>query len=154
MMNIDDMYVADKWFDMYMQGAKSLLTGRSFGVFLLVGFLTALCYFGVFGVLYSGFKFQYRMSVSVAYVLAILFHFIMNRNVTFLSKSTRLFPQVFRYIIMTIGNYIVTLAIVTFSTEMSGYSPYIGVFIAVSITLVSGYLLSRFWVFRREACCK
>jgi putative flippase GtrA len=137
-------------YPMSVQAAKSLLTSRSFNLFLLVGFLTAVCYFGIFGLLYSLFHFQYRTSVSVAYVLALLFHFSMNRNVTFLSKNNRLFPQIFRYVIMTVVNYLITLTMVTLAVELFRLSPYVGVAFAASITSLFAYFLSRFWVFQQE----
>ncbi len=132
----------------YVRTAKSFLTSRSFYLFLLVGAFTALCNFTIFGFLYSLLRIPYRISVSVAYVLALLVHFSMNRNVTFLSNNSRLFPQIFRYIIVTVFNYLITITVVTLTVELFMLSPYVGVAFAISITCLSGYFLARFWVFR------
>lgn len=49
---------------------------------------------------------------------------------------------------MAFINYLITILIVEFSVKLLLLSPYFGVVIAVGVTVVSGYLMLKFWVFQ------
>lgn len=122
--------------------------GKSFAAFAVVGGLTAAIYFGVFWLLNDALHQDYRVAVSVAYFAGVAFHFTVNRNVTFRSQEGRLHSQLAKYAVVAFVNYLVTLAVVQVCVTALNLSPYVGVLAAVAATLVSGYLLFRFWVFR------
>ncbi len=125
---------------------------RRFTIFLTVGSATALLYFSLLALLLDGLKFDYRICVSAAYGCAVVFHFTMNRRITFRSVEERAFPQAGRYAIMALTSYLITLAIVSYVVETLRLSPYAGVLVALVVTTVFGYCVSKMWVFRRRDC--
>ena len=124
--------------------------GKSFVTFAAVGGLTAAVYFGAFWVLNDVLLLDYRIGVSIAYLFAVCFHFTANRNFTFRSRGARLHSQLARYAVVTCVNYLVTIGVVQICVGALGMSPYFGVLVAAATTLVSGYLLFRFWVFSAQ----
>lgn len=128
---------------------NALLKKRiSFLVFSLVGATTAGIYFVSLAVLLEKFAVDYRVAVTISYLLGVTFHFSANKLLTF--KNNELMgtiPQLFRYAAVAVFNYVLTMLIVLFTVERLRQPPYLGVFISVGITAVSGYLLSKHWIF-------
>ena len=124
---------------------------RRFAFFLAVGLLTAILYFGMLVLFLDGLKVEYRSSVSVAYLCAIVLHFALNRLITFQSSEERAFVQAGRYVVMAIGSYVITIALVSYLVETFGFSVYASVIVALAVTTVVGYCVSKLWVFRRRA---
>ena len=116
--------------------------------FLIVGALSAVENFVSFGVFWQLFKISYAYSVSIAYVLSVIFHFIANRNMTFKHRGTNMAPQISKYLVMIMINYLITLAIVNATVQIIGLSPYIGIVLSIGTTVGIGYLTSRLWIFR------
>ncbi len=121
---------------------------RRFGTFLVVGGLSALLNFSVFMALWKWFHLSDNLAVSVAYVVAILFHFAMNRMWTFQSTQGARIPQIVRYAVMAAVNYAITVAVVNLATRVLGWTPPVGLCAAIGATALSGYAMSRRWVFR------
>jgi putative flippase GtrA len=121
---------------------------RSIAIFLMVGMLTAAVYFFVFSILWKLLNIDYRVSVSIAYVLSVTFQFFTNRKVTFKSHGNNLFRQMLKYVVMLALNYIITITVVEFTVRFLLLSPYLGVVFSVGITVITGYLLSRLWIYK------
>jgi putative flippase GtrA len=117
-------------------------------LFLSVGLFTAVINFSSFAFFYKIAGLNYQLAVSIAYVLALLVHFSCNRSITFKKHDNPLPSQLVRYSFMVAINYCVTLITVRFVVENLHLSPFIGLIAAISITIGSGYVLSRFWVFK------
>jgi len=115
--------------------------------FILVGFITAIIYFSIFSIIWKLLGINYKISVSIAYIITMLFHFTMNKKVTFKNHSTTINSQILRYIAMVSVNYLLTIVIVHIFVEILKTNPYTGIFFAVGGTVLSGYFLARFWVF-------
>ena len=124
-----------------------LLNRTSMLLFVIVGTSTAAIYFLTFGLLWNMLAINYRIGVSVAYILSTTFHFFANRHFTFKGQNIKLAHQLPKYLAMVVINYVVTLLIVSFVVEFLQFTPYLGICAAVSVTLVMTYLLSYFWVF-------
>lgn len=120
----------------------------TFVKFCSVGGATALIYFSVMYIAESVFFIQYLASVSIAYFISTIFHFLMNRKYTFLATHDSHRQQFARYSVMLVLNYLVTIAVVKISVEVFQLSPYLGVCISVAFTAVFGYVMGRFWVFK------
>ncbi|MGI0026094.1 MAG: GtrA family protein [Nitrososphaera sp.] len=118
--------------------------------FLIVGCLTALLYFVLFTLLWRMLHLRYEVAVTVSYTLAVSFHFIANRRITFKSHDQWMLHQLPRYAAMVILNYLITILIVELLVKFLMLSPYLGVLCAVGVTVISGYLISKHWVFRKE----
>lgn len=125
---------------------------RAFSLFALFGLATAGVYFAALTFLLEVLKIDYRLAVSVAYFLGVVFHFVANKSITFKQHDlTDIQRQIARYLVLVAVNYALTLVIVIFAVEVLGFAPYVGVLLSMGATVISGYLLSRFWVFKRSS---
>ena len=88
------------------------------------------------------------LAIGTSNFLAISFHVLLNRNVTFNAKNERYKNQNFRYILTAIFNYLIQLLVVIFFYEINGVSFYMSTFIAIVTTTLIGYVLMNFWVFK------
>lgn len=124
---------------------------RSFLLFCFVGAATAGIYFLSLAVLLEAFGIDYRLAVTISYLFGVTFQFSTNKVLTFQDRSVaETIPQLFRYATVAVLNYLLTMLIVLFAVEKLRQPPYFGVFIAVGVTMVSGYLLSKHWIFGRS----
>lgn len=121
---------------------------RSIATFLTVGLLSAMVYFSSFTFLWKICEVNYTVSVSLSYVLSIIFHFNANRYFTFKSRNKKVLHHLVKYLIMVFFNYLVTLLIVNIVVEKLTLSPYIGIVLSIAATMNTGYLISRYWVFQ------
>lgn len=119
-----------------------------FAKFAVGGASTAVVYFFVLWLLEAVFRVSYFFAVSAAYLISTLFNFYFHRNVTFSAVNSGLRRQVGRYIVMWAVNYLITILLVSACVEVFELSPYVGVFVSVSVTLWVGFLLGRAWVFK------
>lgn len=117
-------------------------------LFLAVGAITAGIYFFIFTVFWKMLHVDYRVSVSIAYVLSVTFQFLTNRGVTFKNHSHNVLNQLIRYVVMLVINYGITMAVVEYTVKVLLLSPYFGVIFSVGITVITGFLLSKLWVFK------
>lgn len=117
-------------------------------LFLFVGTLCAIVNLTSFSLLWHTLHINYTAAVSCAYFFSVLVHFTANRHLTFKDHSTTFFPQIQRYLIMLLTNYLLTLIIVHVVVETLHFSPYIGIISAIGCTVGINYFMSRFWVFQ------
>ncbi|MBX9810886.1 MAG: GtrA family protein [Burkholderiales bacterium] len=121
---------------------------KSFLVFSLVGAATAGIYFLALAVLLEILAIDYRVAVTISYLLGVTFQFSANKFLTFKNKELMdTIPQLFRYAAVAAFNYVLTMLIVMFTVEKLRQPPYLGVFISVGVTVIVGYLLSKHWIF-------
>jgi putative flippase GtrA len=118
--------------------------------YLLVGGLTALVYFGGIALATEVIHLHYHLGVSLAYVLAVSFHFLANRKYTFIAADGELRLQFARYLGVLLVNYLITISVVTFFVDGLGLSTYVGAMISIAVTVAIGYLASKFWVFHKR----
>lgn len=130
--------------ELYHTHKKSIL------LFLTVGTLSAIVNFVSFTLLWK--IMDYRIAVSIAYVLSVIVHFSANRNLTFNSRDTNMLQQLPRYLTTIILNYFITLSVVHVVVETFNQSPYLGIFCSIGATVGVSYTLLRFWVFREKRC--
>jgi putative flippase GtrA len=123
---------------------------RNLALFLFVGAAAAGVYFGLLALFLEVIHLDYRISVSAAYLLAVTFHFLSNRYITFRASGNEITPQVVRYLVVVGVNYVLTLAIVFVVVEILRSSAYIGVALSVTVTVIFSYAASRAWIFRRK----
>lgn len=124
------------------------MSDNSFPRFLAVGGGTALIYFGLLYVLLDYLGWGRFVGVSIAYSVAITFHFFSNRHFSFVATDSAVAPQATKYLAMAFINYLITLAVVEVIVSVMGLSAYFGVATSIVVTVFSGYLFSKYWVFR------
>ncbi len=122
------------------------LMNRQFFVFLSVGLATMAVQFLSFS-LFAHLALPSKIAVSGAYVLAVLFHFLMNRTVTFKAKNSDVMGHLGRYLVVVCINYVVTLLVFDVIVTRFSFSPYIGMAAAIAATVMTGFFLLKFWVF-------
>lgn len=121
----------------------------SIALFLSVGALSALVYFLSFTLFWKLFGWNYKISISFAYFLSVVTHFTGNRNLTFKSYGVSIPLQVAKYLLMVATNYAITLIVAHIVVEILKLSPYISIVCSIGATVSTGYLMSRFWVFKK-----
>lgn len=121
---------------------------RQFCKFLGVGLTTALVQFFTFYLMLDVFQIPRRISVSASYIIAVTFHFNANRIVTFQAGNRNFITRMVKYIIVVFLNCIITIIIVDTCVKILTLSPYIGLMASIGTTVLTGFLLMRFWVFK------
>lgn len=119
----------------------------SYGV---VGGLSAAISFASFAILWDVLHVYYKIAVTISYFLAILFNFLCNRRFTFQSSGSNVIDHMYRYITMVLLNYAITMVIVHMSVKWFDLSPYVGLIAAAVVTAITGFTLSKFWVFSKN----
>ena len=132
-----------------MSWSKNVFS-REFLIYLVVGGLTALVYFGLIALSIEVLHLDYRVGVTVAYVFAVSFHFLSNRTFTFQAQGSKLVHQSIRYLGVLVVNYLITIGVVSFFVDRLGASPYVGAALSIAVTVGVGYFASKFWVFRNR----
>ncbi len=118
--------------------------------FLGVGGVTMMLYFAVMFLGIDRLKLPYPLGVSIAYCLSLSFHFLANRQVTFGAGGAPSLTQVTRYVVVAATNYLITLAVVAASVELLHLGVYSGAVFATLTTTGTGFVASKYWVFRAE----
>lgn len=118
--------------------------------YCLAGGLSAVAYFLLFSILWQEFHINYKISISIAYIISILVHFTMNRKVTFQHHEKNIHRQLPKYSAMVLINYLITMLVVHIIVIDFNLSPYFGVIFGIGLTVLSGYLMSKYWVFKME----
>jgi putative flippase GtrA len=119
------------------------------GIFIAGGGLTAAIYYALLAVLLGKARLEYHLAITVAYLTAITFQFLINRIVTFRAAGAPVFPQAARYLATAGINYLATLAVATVAVELIGLNAYWGALLALLVTTPLNFILSKKWVFVR-----
>ena len=122
---------------------------KRFLKFGVVGAVTAAIYFLILAFQLESLRFNYTLSVSIAYVVAVVFHFIANRFFTFGAEKANVLIQLPKYLILLFVNYLLTIFIARFVVNKIGLSAYYGVLASVPVIMVIGYALSKFWIYKQ-----
>jgi putative flippase GtrA len=120
-------------------------------IFVVIGTLTAIINFSVFTLLWKFIGIHYQAAVSIAFLSALIFHFLSNRRFTFKGHGADFFQHLKRYSMVALVNYFMTIVIVRFTVETLQLSPYLGIFFSIGATLVFGFLMSKFWIYQSVA---
>lgn len=115
-----------------------------------VGACSAVVYFLSFTWFFQWGKLDYQIAVSIAYVLSVLVHFFMNRSFTFKSHGHSLWRHVTKYSVMLMVNYLCTLGIMSMVVSGLKLSPYLGIAVSIALTMGTGYIMAKFWVFNNR----
>ncbi|MDI1352200.1 MAG: GtrA family protein [bacterium] len=114
----------------------------------LAGAMTSAVYFSM---LWGGMHLlvlNYLIAVSIAYFVATIVHFLMNRHFTFKAHEGHQMGQLLRYLLLNLFNYLITLFTVWIAVTYFLLSPYVGSLGAIGLTITANYFLGRYWVFK------
>ena len=118
--------------------------------FLLFGGLTLFIYYVILWILFSFVGLPYREAITISYSAAIIFHFLANRKITFNAGGTKFRNQLLRYLSVALLNYVIQLSVIRLCYEIYGIDFYISTFSGLMLTMITGYLLMNFWVFKAK----
>jgi putative flippase GtrA len=116
--------------------------------FGLVGIVTFGVNFLSFSVFFGLLRLDYRVAVSLAYVLTVCFHFLLNKTFTFGAMEQKLRHNAPRYVLMLALNYVITIVASWLTVEVVGASPYLGVVASTAGTALSSFFVMKYFVFR------
>lgn len=118
--------------------------------FVIVGFVTFGIYFTSFHLFYGLAGIDYKIAVSLAYVITVISHFLLHRFFTFGAGDQLLAHNAAKYLLMLGLNYTITLMIVWFVVEILKISPYFGVIASTAATTCSNFFVMKYFVFRKQ----
>src|SRR3990167_5267791 len=132
-----------------MRHVRKISDTKTFFFYACVGASAAIVYFSVFTLCWKVFHCNVKVAISIGYVLSVITHFTGNRRVTFGSHKEYLPKQMARYLVMTLVNYLITLAVAHVVIGVLHLSPYLSITASIGMTVFVGYILARNWVFRK-----
>jgi putative flippase GtrA len=119
--------------------------------FGLVGIATFGVNFLAFSVFFGLLHLDYRVAVSLAYLLTVCCHFLLNKRFTFGATEQKLRDNAPRYVLMLGLNYVITIVAAWLTVEVVGASPYFGVVASTAGTALSSFFVMKYFVFRDSA---
>jgi putative flippase GtrA len=117
--------------------------------FVIVGVLTFGINFSMFHVFYALGNLDYRISVSLAYAVTVVCHFLLHRLFTFEAAEQQIVHNASKYVAMLGLNYAITLSMAWFVVEILALSPYLGVVASTAATACTSFFVMKYFVFRR-----
>lgn len=115
--------------------------------FIGVGLVTFWINFLFFHVFYGLFHLDYRIAVSLAYVITVIFHFLLHRVFTFEAAEQHFGHNTGKYVVMLVLNYTITVVAVWFVVEVLRLSPYVGVVASTAATASTSFFFMKYFVF-------
>jgi putative flippase GtrA len=116
--------------------------------FVFVGFLTFGINISCFHFFYGLLAYDYKVAVSLAYLMTLVSHFFLHRFFTFAAGEQALIHHTWRYLLMLGLNYILSISVVWITVEIAGISPYFGVVASTGVTAFSSFFVMKHFVFR------
>lgn len=115
--------------------------------FSIIGSLTALLYYAVFYLLWEMGGYGYITSVTIAYILSFVVHFTASRYYTFTDHDAAMLSHIYRYLIMVVVNYILTLLLMFILVSLCSIAADYALIIVIGLTAIMNYFIFRYWVF-------
>ncbi len=122
--------------------------------YIIIGSLSIGLNFLSFAFFWNFLGINYKISVTIAYIITVVFNFSCNRHFTFRSSGANFVSHAYRYIAMIFLNYSITMITVHIVVEGFGLSPYFGLLSSVAVTSITGFTLSKFWVYKHKSDVK
>lgn len=117
--------------------------------FAIVGIATAFFYYILLYSLVEHFSIPTTLSSSLAYILVIIFNYLMHYRWTFHSESHHKIA-VFRFIIMNIGGFIINVLIMSYGAYIIAAHYLVIQTIAIATIVTWNYTISSLWVYRKK----
>lgn len=88
------------------------------------------------------------VALTVGFVCGIALNYAYHTRITFKSRFTKVSAS--RYVIVLFAHYLLTLNVVLLLLYLFGVETIIGKIISLPIIAVSGYTVSKFWIFKDD----
>jgi len=116
--------------------------------FLFVGCIALCINLGCFGFFYHFENIEYKVAVTIAYIITLIVYYLLHRIFTFRAENQDLKLHAWKFLLLLVLNYLINLAIVWFITDVIKNSPYIGIIVAALVTASVSFLTMRHFVFK------
>lgn len=117
--------------------------------FLIVGILTFIINFSLVFSLDKFLHLNYKLSITISYLLTLIAHFILSRSFTF-----KIFyfdsSHLIKYSILPIVNFFISFLMAIFVVEILDLPLYFSVFFATFTCAVISYTLMKYFIFLRD----
>ena len=120
---------------------------KKFFIFLLVGGCSALIDIGALYLLSKVLLWNNVLSISIAFILGLVFNYLCHTYITFSSKATK--KNIIKYLFVVLFNYIVSLLGVNLLIII-GVDIVIARIITLPIIAVITYYLSSVWIYKER----
>lgn len=118
--------------------------------FAFVGLATFGINFSCFHLFYGLIGLNYEAAVSIAYLVTVMSHFLLNRFFTFSAADQALVHHTWRYLLMLGLNYAISISIVWAAVELARVSPYLGIVASTGATACVSFLVMKHFVFEER----
>jgi len=115
--------------------------------FVFVGVVTFGINFSCFHLFFGVVGLDYRIAVSLAYLITVACHFMMHRVFTFDAADRALFHHTWKYVVMLALNYAISLTVVWICVEVAKISPYFGIVASTFATACVSFFVMKHFVF-------
>jgi putative flippase GtrA len=118
------------------------------GKFIVVGLIIFCINFASFHFSYNYIQLAYSQAASIAYIIAVVSHFCLHRAFTFDAVGQQIIPNLWKYALMLLINYLILLTMMWFIVEVTHRSPYLGIVAATMITAFISFFMMKLFVFQ------
>lgn len=120
-------------------------SARKITLFLISAGATGLVYLAVLYLLVDVWRSELYLGVAAAYLAAMTFYFFVNRQFVFRNTAEvhRLFPQILKYAVMLVVNYLITYFLVWLFRRYTGEVYSGSVAAGIATTLIAYLVFSR-----------
>ena len=114
--------------------------------FGIVGFINTMTSTCIYWFLIT-IKLNYILSTTIAYFIASLIGYTLNKNKVFKTKNDN---SIIKYYIVYISSYFLNIGCMYIFVDILKISAYIAPLLTLFVTVPYNFMLSNFWVFRKE----
>jgi putative flippase GtrA len=118
-----------------------------FGLVGGVGFIVNLAVYALF---VHGVGVDYHVANVVAWLVAVLNNFVLNRHWTFDAADGRAHAQAVRFLAVSLFAEVISLLLLTVFVESAGLAKVPAQALAVGLSMPVNFLGNKLWSFRRE----
>lgn len=122
---------------------ETILKFIKFGIVGFINTMTSTCIYW----LLITIKLNYILSTTMAYFIASMIGYTLNKNKVFKTKSNN---SIFKYYIVYISSYFLNIGCMYIFVDILKISTYIAPLLTLFITVPYNFILSNFWVFKKE----
>ena len=118
--------------------------------FVIVGGLTFFVYYFLIYLMLEIFKIDHYLTISIAYFIAVCFHFFSNKLFTFEIYTSVTINEIARYVAFSLFSYILQLIFLRIFFEKFQLNIYFVIFLALLINIVLSFFTMKYWIFTRS----
>lgn len=116
-------------------------------IFIIIGVVTFCINMGSFHIFYALAHLDYKLAVSIAYILTFISHFLLHRTFTFSAADQKMVHGAWKYVFMLGINYTSLLIVMWFVVDILNGSPYVGLIFSTGITAFTSFFIMKYFVF-------